>query len=105
MSASPRSICSVLSFEPGLWKYHARLANLSHFPENKLEISIYLSLDKDFIHVALVKKSIQIMRFFLFLEENICLGYSLQAPLRPASNEYPQHMFAYRNKKTSIFGQ
>ena len=45
------------------------LSNLSHFPEDKLEISVYLSWDKDFI--ALAKKSIQIMIyiFFLFLED------------------------------------
>ena len=37
--------------------------------------------------------------FFLFLHENICCGYSLEAPQRGASNEYPQHMFSWRNKK------
>ena len=30
---------------------------------------------------------------FLFLNENICWGYSLRAPQRGASDEYPQHMF------------
>ena len=29
---------------------------------------------------------------FLFLHENICFGYSLEVPLRGASNGYPQHM-------------
>ena len=46
------------------------LSNLSYFPEDKKEISIYLFWEKDII--ALAKKSIQIMRytgyFFLFLE-------------------------------------
>ena len=43
---------------------------------------------------------------FLFLHENICCGYSLEAPRRGASNEYPQHMFTWRNKKDiSIFGR
>ena len=37
--------------------------------------------------------------FFLFLQENICCGHSLEAPHRGASNEYPQHMFSCRNKK------
>ena len=37
--------------------------------------------------------------FFLFLNENICYGYSLEAPHRGTSNEYPQHMFSLRNKK------
>ena len=27
------------------------------------------------------------------------LWYSLEAPQRGASNEYPQHMFSWRNKK------
>ena len=31
------------------------------------------------------------MIFFLFFLEKICCGYSLEAPLRGASNEYPQH--------------
>ena len=38
--------------------------------------------------------------FFLFLGKNICCGYSVQAPRQGASNEYPQHMFSSRNKKT-----
>ena len=37
--------------------------------------------------------------FFLFLHKNICCGYSLEAPCWGASNEYPQHMFSWRNKK------
>ena len=36
---------------------------------------------------------------FLFLNKNICCGYSLEAPRRGASNEHPQHMFSLRNKK------
>ena len=36
---------------------------------------------------------------FLFLLKNICCGYSLEAPRRGASNEYPQHIFLLRNKK------
>ena len=35
--------------------------------------------------------------FFLFLHKNICCGYSLEAPRQGASNEYPQHMFSWRN--------
>ena len=37
--------------------------------------------------------------FFLFLHENICCRYSLEAPRRGASNEFPQHMFSLRSKK------
>ena len=41
----------------------------------------------------------------LFLHENICCGYSLEAPQQGASNEYPQHMFLWRNKKNiNTFG-
>ena len=40
--------------------------------------------------------------FFLFLNENICYGYSLDASQRGSSNEYPQHMFLLRNKKDII---
>ena len=43
---------------------------------------------------------------FLFLDEyiHVCCGYSLEAPRRGASNEYPQHMYSLRNKKDiSIF--
>ena len=40
--------------------------------------------------------------FFLFLHKNICYGYSLEGPQRGASNEYPQHMFLWRNKKNII---
>ena len=33
-----------------------------------------------------------------------CCGYSLEVPHRGTSNEYPQHMFLWRNKKNiSIF--
>ena len=42
--------------------------------------------------------------FFLFFHENIHCGYSLEAPHLGASDEYPQHMFLWRNKKdTSTF--
>ena len=36
---------------------------------------------------------------FIVLHESICCGYSLEAPHRGASNEYPQYMFSWRNKK------
>ena len=51
---------------------------------------------------------LKLMIFFLFLHENICCGYSLEAPHRGASNEYPQHVFSWRNKNiiwvTLLFG-
>ena len=55
------------------------LSNLSNFPEDKLEISAYLSWDKNFIDLA--KKSMQIMRYsvFSFLKKKhtcVCCGYA-----------------------------
>ena len=37
--------------------------------------------------------------FFLFLHKNRFCGYSLELPRWGNSNEYPQHMFSWRNKK------
>ena len=48
--------------------------------------------------IATDRRGIHII-FFLFLEENICCGYSLEAPWQGTSNEYPQYMFLLRNKK------
>ena len=36
---------------------------------------------------------------FLFLNESISCGYSLEVPHGGTSNEHPQHMFSLRNKK------
>ena len=49
--------------------------------------------------VQINKRGILII-FFLFLNENICCGYSLEAPPQGASNDYPEHKFSWRNKKT-----
>ena len=37
--------------------------------------------------------------FSYFSIKNICCGYSLEVPHRGTSNEYPQHIFLWRNKK------
>ena len=42
---------------------------------------------------------LKIIDIFLFLHKNICCGYSLEVPHWGTSNEYPQHMFLWRNKK------
>ena len=39
------------------------------------------------------------LKYFLSVIENICCGYSLEAPWQGTSIEYPQHMFSWRNKK------
>ena len=41
---------------------------------------------------------------FSSLHENICCGYSLEVPQRGTSNEYPQHMFSWINKKKIFCG-
>ena len=63
--------------------------------------SIYLSRDKDFR--ALVKKSIQIMRYIMFLEENICCGYSLEVTHQGVLMSTYCNMFSSRNKKNVNF--
>ena len=37
------------------------------------------------------------LTFILCLDKNVCCGYSLEAPCKGASNEYPHHMFPWRN--------
>ena len=37
--------------------------------------------------------------YFSYFSTKTCCGYSLEAPRRGASNDYPQHMFSSRNKK------
>ena len=45
-----------------------------------------------------------LVNIFLYLFKNICCGYSLEAPRWGASNEYPQHMILWRNRRnTSCF--
>ena len=51
-------------------------------------------------HFFFIRK---LLIFILFLNKNICCGYSLEAPHRGASNEYPQHMFLSRNKKNIMW--
>ena len=41
--------------------------------------------------------------YILFLNKNICCGYSLEVPSRDASDEYQQHMLLLRNKKDISF--
>ena len=50
----------------------------------------------------LIRRGIHIL-FILFLKESICCEYtySLEVPHHGASNEYPQHMFLWRNQSKS----
>ena len=48
------------------------------------EVASYLALQ--------IRGGIRII-FFLFIDKNICCGYSLEAPRQGASNEHPQYVF------------
>ena len=52
--------------------------------------------------IATDKRVIHII-FFLFLHENICCGYSLEAPRQGASNEYHNICFRGEIRKISTF--
>ena len=52
----------------------------------------YIAVDK-------VLFQLNVLIFCLFFPENICCGYSLEAPWGGGSNKYPQHMFLWRNQK------
>ena len=55
---------------------------------------VYKTLDKMYIKIHTY-----------FSNKNVCCGYSLEAPLGGASNEFPHHTFFYEKirKKTVIF--
>ena len=38
-------------------------------------------------------------QFSSVLHKNVCCGCSLESPRQGDSNEYPQHMFLWRNKQ------
>ena len=58
------------------------------------ECSFFIALDK----ALFFNQKVSIV--FSFLNKNICCWYSLEAPHQGTSNEYPQHMFLLRNRKT-----
>ena len=43
------------------------------------------------------------MNSFFFISLKTCHGYSLEAPQRGASNEYPQHMILWQYEKNIKF--
>ena len=51
-------------------------------------------------------REVTIKIVFLFLNENICCGHSLEEPQLGASKVYPQHRFSWNNKKNNVcFGR
>ena len=59
---------------------------------------IIIALDK----MLLFFVSLKVLIFFLILHKSICCGYSLEATWRGTSNDSPQHMFLWRNKKKCL---
>ena len=77
------------------------LANVRSF-QPKGKGKLFASFKLNYLLIATDKALFFIRKMlisFLFLDENICCGYSLEAPRRGASNEYTQHMFSSINKK------
>ena len=66
-------------------KFKAVCLGHSRFVVNRSEKMIKMGLRKVIPKVLI---------FFLFLHENVCFGYSLEAPPWGASNEYSQHTFS-----------
>ena len=59
---------------------------------------IIIPLDKMLLFFVPLK----VLIFFLILHKSICCGYSLEATWRGTSNDSPQHMFLWRNKKKCL---
>ena len=64
---------------------------------HQLDQNIHIATDK------VLYSSKKMLIFFLFLNKNICCGYSLEAPRQGAFNEYPQHMYSSRKKKNIMW--
>ena len=84
------------------WIVRVDTETLSVSKSGAWNYQILLSADKQMLKIHLSNQDLlaaKIDLFSLFLEENIRCGYSLEAPRRGASNEYPQRMFSSRNEK------
>ena len=66
---------------------HLQITNRAHF----------IATDEAFF------SSKKMLISFVFLNKNICCGYSLEVPRRGTSNEYPQHMYSSRNQKNIMW--
>ena len=64
----------------------------------ELALTVRQFLGAAITYRGIVKEYLMIIMgyFFLFLNKNICCGYSLEAPWWGTSNEYPQYMFLWR---------
>ena len=89
---SPRHIWTVKA--QIIWHIY-RGCSLAH---SHCKLYLFIAPDKAlfFNHKLLI--------FSSFLHRNLCFVHSFKASQRGALNEYPQHMFSWRNKKNNIFG-
>ena len=69
-----------------------------HKPQMKIDY-FKLAKPKSITADASPGKTVSRLIFFLFLYKNIRCGYSSELPRRGNSDEYPQHMFWWKNKK------
>ena len=85
-----------------LWSDYAG-ASLTWHTCHKVSIRCHSSRQEGYSDFFLISRSKhmvwRIFYLFVCMYTNTCCCYSLEAPHRGASNEYPQHMFSWRNKK------
>ena len=83
------------------WLWFPVCVTWAQLYENQSPAMMWMAMaqsDDPLIIRCLNKKIIGI--FLIFLQENIYFcGYSLEVPAWSTSNEYPQDMFLWRNKK------
>ena len=77
--------------------HHQKMTSVS-LRDLSLDTAVPTATSEYILTISLDKNGYQV-NIFLFLHENKCLGYSLEAPQCGTSNEYPQHMFLWRNKE------
>ena len=85
-----------------LWSDYAG-ASLTWHTCHKVSIRCHSSRQEGYSDFFLISRSKhmvwRIFYLFVCIYTNTCCWYSLEVPHRGASNEYPQHMFSWRNKK------
>ena len=69
---------------------------------NQISLASHIIWQNAMSYVVLDKRCIH-MNNSLYPPQNICCGYSLEAPSRGASNEYPQHVFRGEKEKYHYF--
>ena len=93
----------ILYISPGLYFFLQNMCLSPQPPVQKCrnkekKKAQYFYITGTWFIIFLDKRGIQI-NIFLFLQENICYGYSLEVPQWGTSNEYPQHMFFWKSKE------